>query len=228
MQRLTAADLAAIGVEAGFVAEVRRRFSPGSAALVAEIEESWVLPVDIRMEQLGGNVMRQSRAPLADALHYLQLAVREEDAADLEAECATRTAAVAPACRSHWPTRRCGLQAARSMAQCGIDTRRHEAEAKVRLLRQQAAKAAADRRVTIERQIGAIRAEYVHWAAKLRAVWQSTPRRWRSDRHPTCAQGLCVLDEGEVRGYRCSGRPPCLPYPWADAEVCHYRKTENA
>ena len=166
------ADLAEVGVQAEFMAEVRRRFPPGSAALVAEIEESSVLPVDVRMEQLGGDVMRQSRAPVADVLNYFQLAISADDAADMESEYARTSSDGRARLREPLTKAQVRLDAARSQAQCRIDGRRREAEAKIRLLRPRAANANDDRTETIERQIAAIRAEYVQWAAKLRAVWQ--------------------------------------------------------
>jgi uncharacterized membrane protein len=168
----TVADLAAVGVEADFVTEVRQRFSPPSAAVVAEIEESWLLPVNVRMEQLGGYIMRRSRAPIADALNDVQLAVCADDVADMESEYTHTDRNGRAGLQESLTNARVRLQAARSMAQCAISTRKREAEAKIRVLREQAAKADADRRAIIARQIGAIRAEYVHWAARLHTVWQ--------------------------------------------------------
>src|SRR5262249_30018638 len=61
------ADLANVGVGADFLDEVAQSLRPGKAAVVAEVEEQWVIPVDSRMEDLGGTVFRRSRNDVVDA-----------------------------------------------------------------------------------------------------------------------------------------------------------------
>ena len=44
-------DLAQLGVGEDFLAEVSQYLSPGKAAVVAEVDEEWITPLDARMER---------------------------------------------------------------------------------------------------------------------------------------------------------------------------------
>ena len=55
-------DLNNIGINADFVEDVNKTLEPGKVAVVAECDESWVTPLDSRMEALGGSVLRRLRA----------------------------------------------------------------------------------------------------------------------------------------------------------------------
>jgi uncharacterized membrane protein len=48
-------DLARAGISDDFLAEVSQHLLPGRTAVVAEIDEEWVTPVDSRMDTLGGS-----------------------------------------------------------------------------------------------------------------------------------------------------------------------------
>src|SRR5579871_1603979 len=45
-------DMVAAGINMDFVDEASAQLQPGKAAVVAEIEEEWVTPLDTRMEEL--------------------------------------------------------------------------------------------------------------------------------------------------------------------------------
>jgi len=49
-------DRAEVGAE--FIDDVSATLTPGKFAVIADISETWVTPVDVRMEQLGGTVLR--------------------------------------------------------------------------------------------------------------------------------------------------------------------------
>ena len=50
-----------------FIDEATRHLMPGKAALVAELDEEWVIPVDTALEAAGGQVFRRSRLATAEA-----------------------------------------------------------------------------------------------------------------------------------------------------------------
>ena len=60
-------DVGTTGVNADFLAEAAESLQAGKAALVAQIEEKWVLPLDSRMEALGGTVFRRTRGEVTHA-----------------------------------------------------------------------------------------------------------------------------------------------------------------
>ncbi len=59
-------DLAKIGVGHDFLDEIGQSLVGGEAAVVAEVQEDWTLPVDSRMEPLGGVVLRRTRRDILD------------------------------------------------------------------------------------------------------------------------------------------------------------------
>src|SRR5687768_2470664 len=52
----TTYDLAVAGVGTEFLDEASKGLTPGKAAVVAEIEEEWIAPLDTRMEAVGGTI----------------------------------------------------------------------------------------------------------------------------------------------------------------------------
>jgi len=87
-----AADLINAGVGEDFIDDVSKDLLPSSGALVAEIEEDWTAPVDIRMEAIGGIVFRRA---LSDVKHQVQqenIAAMKADMAQLKAEHAQASA----------------------------------------------------------------------------------------------------------------------------------------
>src|SRR5262245_23993692 len=54
-------DLNIAGLNADYVNEVAKALTPGKVAVVADVDEEWVTPVDTRMEALGGVVLRTAR-----------------------------------------------------------------------------------------------------------------------------------------------------------------------
>jgi uncharacterized membrane protein len=74
-------DLFRAGVSTDFVDEVSASLTPGKAAVVADVDETWVTPVDTRLGALGGTTFRRFRGEAIDA----EL-IRETDAAQMELE----------------------------------------------------------------------------------------------------------------------------------------------
>jgi uncharacterized membrane protein len=80
------ADLANAGVGEDFVDDVTKVLSPGSVALVAEIEEDWTTPVDTRMEAIGGTIFRRTVSDVRHQVHEENVASMKADMAQFKAE----------------------------------------------------------------------------------------------------------------------------------------------
>src|SRR5215469_15448354 len=63
------ADLANAGVGDDFIDDVSKVLTPGSVALLAEIEEDWTTPVDTRMEAIGGTIFRRTVSDVRHQVH---------------------------------------------------------------------------------------------------------------------------------------------------------------
>lgn len=59
-------DLVRVGIGTDFVDEVSSSLRPGKVAVIAEIDEDWVTPVDSGMDALGGEVFRRARTEVVD------------------------------------------------------------------------------------------------------------------------------------------------------------------
>ena len=73
------ADTLRVGED--FVNDVSKSLTPNKVAVVAEVDEPWTIPVDARMEALGGTVFRR-------ALWLVQEQVRREEIAAMKADLA--------------------------------------------------------------------------------------------------------------------------------------------
>ena len=73
------ADTLRVGED--FVNDVSKSLKPNKVAVVAEVDEAWTIPVDTRMEALGGTVFRR-------ALWAVQEQVRREEIAAMKADLA--------------------------------------------------------------------------------------------------------------------------------------------
>jgi hypothetical protein len=60
------ADWARHGIDLKFLDDVSKTLDVGKAAVVAEIEQSWVSPLEQQLTQQGGTVFRRFRTDLVD------------------------------------------------------------------------------------------------------------------------------------------------------------------
>lgn len=82
------ADLYNLGVSSTFLEEVSQALLPGMAALVAEVDEDWVTPLNTRMEALGGIVLREWRSAVEDSIALREAYARQAELALLREEYA--------------------------------------------------------------------------------------------------------------------------------------------
>jgi uncharacterized membrane protein len=81
-----AADISNASLGADFLDDVTKVLKPNKVALVAEIDEEWVTPVDTRMEAIGGQVFRRSVAEVQDKIEDEHVAAMKADLAQMKAE----------------------------------------------------------------------------------------------------------------------------------------------
>lgn len=59
-------DVFDMGFRADFIEAASTKLAPGKAAVLTEIGEDWIAPLDMRMQALGGEVVRQWRSDFED------------------------------------------------------------------------------------------------------------------------------------------------------------------
>jgi len=81
-------DFLNLGVGEDFIDDVTKALKPNTVALVAEIEEDWIVPVDTRMEAIGGIVFRRALAEVQNQIREENVNAMKADLAQMKAEIA--------------------------------------------------------------------------------------------------------------------------------------------
>ncbi|HZO89799.1 MAG TPA: DUF1269 domain-containing protein [Chthonomonadaceae bacterium] len=161
-------DLFNLGVSADFIQEVSQHLIPGRLALVADVDEEWITPLDTRMEALGGIVVREWRADVEDELYLREVNARKAELAQLKAEFAQAREENRAKVKARMEEAQAKLDDALTRAQTWLDQRKAETEAKANALQEQAAKARDETRAKIEMRITVMREDYHRRAEKLK------------------------------------------------------------
>jgi len=160
------ADMHIAGVDGDFLDDVSKALKPGKYAVVADITEEWVTPVDTRMEALGGVVYRAARS----GVEYEQIA-REEasmraELAAMKAEHAKAQAERKKRLQSRIDQLDAKLQAKLQRKQQRSEELKRELDSKLQGVQQHAAKAQGDAKAALEARVAEIRREYELGKAK--------------------------------------------------------------
>jgi uncharacterized membrane protein len=81
-----AADLNNARIGEDFIDDVSKMLLPNRVAVVAEIEEDWITPVDTRMEAIGGTVFRRALSDVRKTVDNEEVAGMKADFAQMKAE----------------------------------------------------------------------------------------------------------------------------------------------
>ncbi len=144
-------------VNADFLNDVSAKLTPGKWAIVSEISEDWVTPVDTRMEVLGGTVFRTTRRHVEHEQYAKDVADLKADIAQLKAEEAKSRADQ----KAKLQTKIHNLQEKRhaklEQAKQRSEQQKKEANAKVEALEKKASKATGERKAAFEARIADIK-----------------------------------------------------------------------
>jgi len=80
------ADLDNARIGSDFIDDVSKELKPGKFAVVAEIQEEWTTPVDLRMEAIGGKVFRRALSNVRHTVNEEENEAMKADLAQLKAE----------------------------------------------------------------------------------------------------------------------------------------------
>lgn len=153
-------DYLHLGVSDDFIDQITRELQPGKFAVIAEVSEDWVTPVDTKMEALGGKVVREYRDEFVDDM----LEKRADSVrAELDQRMTEHETAKAEKLETKLTKRideaRQDLQKTASKARQRLDQKKQEMNAKIEALEDQAAKAKPEVRSRIDQRIAELRDE---------------------------------------------------------------------
>jgi Vesicle transport v-SNARE protein N-terminus len=160
-------DLTDVGVGSAFIDDASARLTPGKAALVAEIQEEWITPLDSRMEALGGTVLRRTWSDVVDAQIARDVAAIDADIDAMEAEYEQATEAEKAKLQARIADAKAELNKVQQRASARIEAADREAEEKLAALDKQVATADAERKRKLEQRKLEVQEDYKRRSAKL-------------------------------------------------------------
>ena len=150
-------DMDRAGVNADFLNEVSAKLTPGKWAVVSDVSEEWVTPVDTRMGALGGTVFRTTRANVEHQQDARDVAAIKADIAQLKAEQVKSRADQKAKLQTKIDNLNKKLQAKIEQAKLRAGQREKEAKAKLEALEKKAAKAKGEAKAKIEARIADVK-----------------------------------------------------------------------
>jgi uncharacterized membrane protein len=153
-------DLFNAGMSGDFIDEVSASLTPGKAAVVADIEEYWVTPVDTRLGALGGTTFRRWPAEFADEELTRETEAARRELEDLQAELRAASGAAKANVQAAIDRQRAKLDALVTRVDKALADRKSEFEAKLATLRAQRDQARVEQRQRIDSRIDELKASY--------------------------------------------------------------------
>ncbi len=169
-------DMYRAGVNAEFLDDVSAKLTPGKWAIVSEISEEWVTPVDTRMEELGGTVFRIARRDVADEQDAREVAAIKADIAQLKAEQAKSLAEDKAKLQAKIDDLDKKLDAKAEQAAQRSQQREKEAKAKLKALDKRAAEKKGEAKVAIEKRIAEIKEKLKKSSEDYDKFWMNAGR----------------------------------------------------
>ena len=164
-------DLDQSGIGATFLDDVSKNLTPGKAAVVAEVEESWTTPVDTRVHKLGGTVFRRLRSEVVEDQLVRESAAFEADLNALEDDLKRGLAEDRAAIQKDIERTKQQIKATQKRAKARLDQAKTEMDARIKSLQDQA-KGANDRaKARIEKRIAEVKADFAVRSKKLNQAW---------------------------------------------------------
>jgi uncharacterized membrane protein len=160
-------DLFKAGVSMDFIDEVGASLTPGKAAVIADVDETWVTPIDTRLGALGGTTFRRFPGEVID-----DELIRETDAAQmaleqLRVELRDASGEAKANVQQAIETQRRKLEAMDDRIGKTLAQENAEFEARLATLHEQQAKAREGNRQQIEARMAELKASHEARKAKL-------------------------------------------------------------
>ncbi len=165
-------DLTQLGIGSDFIDEVSLYLLPGKTAVVAEIEEEWVTPLDTRADQLGGTVFRRVRGEFVEAEMERDIESTKAEIKELKAEFNREAAEAKARIKSKIDAAQTRLQAKQEKINESIENTNREFEAKLASLREQATTARDEKKVAFDKRIAELKTDQETRVKKLKQTGQ--------------------------------------------------------
>ncbi len=163
-------DLGKSGIGMDFVDEVSKTLTPGKVAVLAEVEETWVTPVDTRLGQLGGVVFRRQRSEVIEDQLAREAATCDAELKQLKEEMRQANAETKATVQKEIDAVQKKLEATRAAAEARLEQTQRETDAKIETMRGQMKQASDRQKAHIEKRMAEVKADQAARSAKLEQV----------------------------------------------------------
>lgn len=167
-------DLDSSGVNVAFLDEVSKELSPGKAAVLAEIEETWMTPVDTRLHKLGATVFRRLRSEVVEDQLVRESAAFEAELKALQDDLDHAAAENRAAVQKDIEQVKLQIKTVQEQAKKRLDQAKAETDARIQSLRDQAKQASDRAKRRIDSRIAEAKADFDVRAKKLNQAWALT------------------------------------------------------
>ena len=153
-------DLHTSDVDEDFLSDVSTALIPGKHAIVADVDEDWVTPVDTRMEALGGVVFRTIKSTVEDERRSREVAARRAELDQLKAEHAKAHSDRKIKLQAQIEQLRARLEKKLEQNRARSKQAKEQVQAKVQALQNKADQEKGDAKAAIEARIASLRDDY--------------------------------------------------------------------
>lgn len=167
-------DFWVAGVSLDFIEETERSLQPGKVAVVAEVEEEWVIPVDAAIEAVGGRVFRRSRTEVAEAQFDHDIAAFKTEITELEAEAASASGVAKAKLETTRDAAKRSLDALVQRARQRADALKQQADAKAEVIKAQWTQSTGDAKARLEARVKHLQSTSHARGVKLGQAWNLT------------------------------------------------------
>ena len=167
-------DLFSLGVGTDFIDKVSKELVPGKTAIIAEIAETWVTPLDTRMGALGGVVLRTWRADYEDEQIGREIAAAKVDYEQLNVEFKHARDEAKAKLKVRLDQAKATLADTQRKAATRLEALETEMTAKAAELQKQLSGASAEAKAKLNQSLTALRTDYATRSSKLKQAWTLT------------------------------------------------------
>ncbi len=164
-------DVHNLGVGMDFMQEVGEQLEPGKAAVVAEIDEEWVTPVDSRMEPLGGTVIRRALIDVEDAQIERDVAAAKAELDAMKAEYDQSIGEAKEKMKAKVDAAEAKVDAAKERAKAKAKAVKQENKAKVKAFEDRMASADAEAKEKFQKRVAKMQKKHKKRMKKLKGLF---------------------------------------------------------
>lgn len=163
-------DMNKSGLDVSYLEEIAHALVPGKVALIADLEESWTVPVDTRLEALGGQIFRRNRSEVIEDQMARESAALNTEWKALQEEMNSAGAEMKENIEKEMDKIKNKMNSLKASAEQSLKSTQEEFEAKVDSIKDQITKAGEKGKAKLEKRKAALEAAFASRKTKLDEV----------------------------------------------------------